>query len=87
MLFRSRPHGFCPARRAAARDAGGPAPASRGVAAEVSQDSAAVAAYYEQFPAGRERAAWPGIVYVRVRTDWGPVTETPAGLDYAVLRT
>jgi hypothetical protein len=68
-------------------DVGGPAPTSRGVAAEVSQDSAAVAAYYEQFPAGRERAAWPGIVYVRVRTDWGPVTETPAGLDYAVLRT
>ncbi|WP_030943710.1 pyridoxamine 5'-phosphate oxidase family protein [Streptomyces sp. NRRL S-646] len=42
-----------------------------GVAAEITQDDPDVAAYYEQFPSGRERAAWPDIVYVRVRPDWG----------------
>lgn len=30
-----------------------------GIAAEVPRHDPAVAAYYEQFPAGRERAAWP----------------------------
>lgn len=42
-----------------------------GTAVEVPGDDPAVAAYYGQFPAGRERAGWPGIVYVRVRPDWG----------------
>jgi len=42
-----------------------------GTAAEIPQDDPAVAAYYDQFPTGRERAAWPDIVYVRVRPDWG----------------
>lgn len=41
-----------------------------GTAGEVPQDDPAVAAYYQQFPTGRERAAWPGIVYVRVRPEW-----------------
>jgi general stress protein 26 len=26
--------------------------------------------YFERFPDGREREAWPGIVYVRVRPSW-----------------
>jgi len=42
-----------------------------GTAAEVGREDPAVAAYYEQFPAGRERAAWPDIAYVRVRLTWG----------------
>jgi len=42
-----------------------------GTAAEIPQDDPAVAAYYKQFPTGRERAAWPDIVYVRVHPDWG----------------
>lgn len=42
-----------------------------GTAAEIPPDSPAVAAYHRQFPTGRERAAWPGIVYVRIRPDWG----------------
>jgi PPOX class probable F420-dependent enzyme len=42
-----------------------------GTAGEVPHDHPAVAAYYQQFPTGRERAGWPGIVYVRVRPDWG----------------
>lgn len=42
-----------------------------GAAIEVPQDSPAVAAYYAQFPSGRDRAAWPEIVYVCVRPDWG----------------
>jgi PPOX class probable F420-dependent enzyme len=42
-----------------------------GTAGEVPQDDPAVAAYYQQFPTGRQRAAWPGIVYVLVRPDWG----------------
>jgi PPOX class probable F420-dependent enzyme len=41
-----------------------------GSAAEVAQESPAVAAYYAQFPTGRERAARPGLVYVRVRPSW-----------------
>lgn len=28
------------------------------------------AAYYETWPDGRARAAWPGLVYVRVRPTW-----------------
>jgi PPOX class probable F420-dependent enzyme len=42
-----------------------------GTAREIPPDDPAVAAYYEQFPTGRERAAWPDIVHVRVRPDWG----------------
>jgi PPOX class probable F420-dependent enzyme len=42
-----------------------------GTAAEIPQDHPAVAAYYKQFPTGRDRAAWPEIVYVRVHPDWG----------------
>jgi PPOX class probable F420-dependent enzyme len=42
-----------------------------GAAAEIPQDNPAVAAYYEQFPTGRERAAWPDIAYVRIHPDWG----------------
>lgn len=42
-----------------------------GTAAEIPQEDPGVAAYYKQFPAGRQRAAWPGIVYVRVHPDWG----------------
>ncbi|MCX5246284.1 TIGR03618 family F420-dependent PPOX class oxidoreductase [Streptomyces sp. NBC_00201] len=42
-----------------------------GTAAEIPQDDPAVAAYYDQIPTGPERAAWPDIVYVRVRPDWG----------------
>ncbi|MFF4500202.1 pyridoxamine 5'-phosphate oxidase family protein [Streptomyces sp. NPDC001401] len=50
-----------------------------GVAAEVAQDDPAVAAYYEQLPSGRERAAWPDIVYVRVRPDWGRYSDYRPG--------
>jgi general stress protein 26 len=28
------------------------------------------AAYFEVFPAGRERQAWPGITYIRARPTW-----------------
>jgi PPOX class probable F420-dependent enzyme len=42
-----------------------------GTAAAIPQDHPAVAAYYKQFPTGRDRAAWPEIVYVRVHPDWG----------------
>jgi general stress protein 26 len=28
------------------------------------------AAYFEAFPAGRERRAWPGITYIRARATW-----------------
>jgi hypothetical protein len=28
------------------------------------------AAYFARFPDGREREAWPGIAYVRVRPTW-----------------
>ena len=28
------------------------------------------AAYYEAWPDGRARAAWPGIAYVRIRPVW-----------------
>ncbi|SRR6266536_1379033 len=42
-----------------------------GTAAEIPPGDPAVTAYYEQFPTGRDRAAWPDIVYVRVRPDWG----------------
>ncbi len=42
-----------------------------GAAIEVPQDSPAVAAYFAQFPSGRDRAARPEIGYVRVRPDWG----------------
>ncbi len=42
-----------------------------GTAAEISREDPAVVAYYEPFPTGRERAAWPDIVYVRVHPDWG----------------
>jgi pyridoxine/pyridoxamine 5'-phosphate oxidase len=43
-----------------------------GIAAEI-QDPAhdpAVAAYFEQYPDGRERATWPGIAYIRVTPVW-----------------
>jgi PPOX class probable F420-dependent enzyme len=42
-----------------------------GTAAEITHDHPAVAAYYKQFPTGRDRATWPEIVYVRVQPDWG----------------
>jgi len=51
----------------------------QGVAAEIAQDDPGVAAYYEQFPNGRERAAWPDIVYVRVRPDWGRYSDYRPG--------
>ena len=41
-----------------------------GTAAEIPADDPAVAAYYQQFPSGLERADWPEIVYVRVRPRW-----------------
>ncbi|MCD9878640.1 pyridoxamine 5'-phosphate oxidase family protein [Streptomyces guryensis] len=50
-----------------------------GVACEITQDDPAVAAYYEQFPTGRERAAWPDIVHVRVRPDWGRYSDYRPG--------
>lgn len=43
-----------------------------GVAEEI-QDPAqdpAVAAYFEQYPDGRERATWPEIAYIRVVPVW-----------------
>jgi hypothetical protein len=40
-------------------------------AAEIPQDHPTVAAYYKQFRTGRDRAAWPEIVYVRVHPDSG----------------
>ncbi len=42
-----------------------------GTAAEILPGDLAVTVYYEQFSIGRDRAAWPDIVYVRVRPDWG----------------
>lgn len=50
-----------------------------GTAAEIGQDDPAVAAYYEQFPSGRERAEWPDIVHVRVRPDWGRYSDFRPG--------
>jgi PPOX class probable F420-dependent enzyme len=50
-----------------------------GSAAETGRDSPAVAAYYEQFPAGRERAASPDLVYVRIRPDWGRYSDYRPG--------
>jgi PPOX class probable F420-dependent enzyme len=41
-----------------------------GTAAEIPPDDPAVAAYYQQFPSGHERAEWPEIVYVRIRPRW-----------------
>jgi hypothetical protein len=43
---------------------------------EIPQDHPAVAAYYKQFPAGRDRAAWPEIVYVRVHPHWAATATT-----------
>jgi pyridoxine/pyridoxamine 5'-phosphate oxidase len=43
-----------------------------GMAEEI-QDPAedpGVAAYFEQYPDGRERATWPGITYIRVTPVW-----------------
>jgi PPOX class probable F420-dependent enzyme len=41
-----------------------------GTAAEIPADDPAVAAYYQQFPTGQERADGPEIVYVRIRPRW-----------------
>jgi PPOX class probable F420-dependent enzyme len=41
-----------------------------GTATEIPPNDPAVAAYYKQFPTGRDRAAWPDIVYVRIHPDW-----------------
>ncbi len=50
-----------------------------GTAAEIPQDHPAVAAYYKQFPTGRDRAAWPDIVYVCVHPDWGRYSDYRPG--------
>ncbi|MFG2788757.1 pyridoxamine 5'-phosphate oxidase family protein [Streptomyces sp. NPDC048419] len=50
-----------------------------GVAVEIAKDDPAVAAYFEQFPDGRERAEWPDIVYVRVRPAWGRHSDYRSG--------
>jgi len=43
-----------------------------GIAEEIRQpeNDPGVAAYYEQYPDGQERAHWPEIVYIRIIPDW-----------------
>lgn len=50
-----------------------------GTAAEIPQDHPVVAAYDKQVPTGRDRAAWPEIVYLRVPPDWGRYSDYRPG--------